>query len=347
MNYCGIDVAMKSSYLYITDGRGRRKAAGEIATSYIALRHRLRPFARGGLKIAIEAGNQTAWIHEALVDLGAEVVVVNPAKVKLIAESRRKTDKIDAKILCELLRLDGLPHPVHMPGRAARELRGLLVARRQLVAARTKICNVVRGLLRQEGICLPSRYLLTFQGWRKLLANEGYSCEHIRPVLEAYFPAFESLTRSIQAMERELARREQADKRAARLRTMPRVGRIASLTFLAAVDDVHRFGSSRKLVSYSGLCPTVRSSGERTEYGSISRQGRAELRVVWVQIAHLVARDTHRETARLRAWYAKVARKRGSKTAIVALARKLLTIAYRLLTDETEYRSALVSCRAA
>ncbi len=81
--------------------------------------------------------------------------MVNPAKVKLIAESRRKTDKIDAKILCELLRLDGLPHPVHMPGPEARELRGLLVARRQLVSARSKLCNVVRGMLRQTGVRLP------------------------------------------------------------------------------------------------------------------------------------------------------------------------------------------------
>jgi transposase len=347
MNYCGIDIAMASSYIHITDERGKKKTSGEIATSYTALRRRLRPFVRNGLKVAIEAGNQTAWIHEALVDLGAEVVVVNPARVKLIAESRRKTDKIDAAILCELLRIDGLPRPVHMPSRLARELRGLLVARRQLISARVKLCNVVRGILRQEGIRLPSRHLLTFKGWRVLLAHEAYTCDHIRPVLEAYFPTFKSLTRSIQAMDRALVRREQADARAARLQTMPRVGRIASLTFLAAVDDVGRFGSSRKLVSYSGLCPTVRSSGERTEYGSISRQGRAELRVVWVQIAHLVVRDRHRDTARLRAWYAKVARKRGTKTAIVALARKLLSIAYRLLTDETEYRSALVSRRAA
>ena len=327
MNYCGIDVAMKSSYLYITDAEGRKKTSGEIATTYMALRHRLRPFVRGGLKIAIEAGNQTAWIYECLVDLGADVTVVNPAKVKLIAESRRKTDKIDAKILCELLRLDGLPHPVHMPCRSARELRGLLVARRQVVSARTKICNVVRGILRQEGIRLPSRYLLTFKGWGSLLEDEGYTCEHIAPILSAYYGSFVSLTRSIQALDKELVQREKQDTRAARLRTIPRVGRIASLTFLAAVDDVGRFGSSRKLVSYSGLCPTVRSSGERTEYGSISRAGRSELRAVWVQIAHQVVRDTHRNTARLRWWYAKVAHKRGTKTAIVAMARKLLTIA--------------------
>jgi len=76
--------------------------------------------------------------------MGAKVTVVNPTKVKRIAESRRKTDKIDAKILCELLRLDGLPCPVHVPGRETRALRGLLVARRQRVSARTKLCNVVQ-----------------------------------------------------------------------------------------------------------------------------------------------------------------------------------------------------------
>jgi hypothetical protein len=69
--------------------------------------------------------------------------------------------------------------------------------------------------------------------------------------------------------------------------------------------------------------------------------------VVWVQIAHLVVRDRHRDTARLRAWYAKVARHRGTKTAIVALARKLLAIAYGVLTDETVYRGSLVGRRAA
>jgi transposase len=294
-----------------------------------------------GLKVAIEAGNQTAWIHDLLVGLGAEVTVVNPNKVKLIAESRRKTDKIDAKILCELLRLDGLPTPVHVPSRQTRELRGLLVARRQLVRARAKLCNVVRGMLRQEGVSLAPRQLGTFVGWQRLLARR-FTHEHLGPVVEAYYGSFVSLTRSIQAMDKQLAVREKQDERAARLQTIPRVGRIASLTFLGAVDDVHRFASSRKLASYAGLCPTVRSSGERTEYGAISREGRSELRAVWVQIAHLVARDRDRSTARLRRWYSKVASHRGKKTAMVALARKLLMIAYRLLYDQTDYRCALV-----
>ena len=320
MFYCGLDVALKSSYLYITDAQGRKKAAGQVATEKAALTERLKPYLRGGLAVALEAGNQSAWLHDLLVELGAQVTVVHPAKVKLIAESRRKTDKIDAQILCELLRLGGLPHPVHIPPPETRALRGLLVARRQLVTARVRLANVARGLLRQEGVRLKAGVLMTFVGWQRWLAQE-YTLSHLKPVLAAYFESFKTLTRSLQALDRQLAQRERTDARAARLKTIPKVGRIAALTFLAAVDQVDRFPSSRKLVGYSGLAPTVRSSGERTQYGAISRQGRAELRGVWVQIAHLVARDTGRATAPLRKWYSRVAYQRGKKTAIVALAR--------------------------
>jgi len=320
MFYCGLDVALKSSYLYITDAQGRKKAAGQVATEKAALTERLKPYLRGGLAVALEAGNQSAWLHDLLVELGAQVTVVHPAKVKLIAESRRKTDKIDAQILCELLRLGGLPHPVHIPPPETRALRGLLVARRQLVTARVRLANVARGLLRQEGVRLKAGVLMTFVGWQRWWAQE-YTLSHLKPVLAAYFESFKTLTRSLQALDRQLAQRERTDARAARLKTIPKVGRIAALTFLAAVDQVDRFPSSRKLVGYSGLAPTVRSSGERTQYGAISRQGRAELRGVWVQIAHLVARDTGRATAPLRKWYSRVAYQRGKKTAIVALAR--------------------------
>ena len=346
MFYCGMDIASKSSYLYVATKSGRKVASGEVETTRKGFEKRLRRYVTDGLAIAIEAGNQTAWIYDVLVAMGAKVTVVNPTKVKLIAESRRKTDKIDAKILCELLRIDALPCPVHMPGKPARALRGLLVARRQLISARTKLCNVVRGMVRQEGTLLPARALSTLIGWKQLLGN-GFNQPHLAVVVAAYFESFKALTASIRDINRELAQCERKDTRAARLQTMPQVGRIASLTFLAAVDDPKRFPSSRKLVGYSGLAPTVRSSGERTEYGSISREGRRELRGVWVQVAHLVAIDTSKATQPLRTWFNRVARRRGKKTATVALARRLLVIAYHLLCDETVYDATRLKRRVA
>jgi transposase len=94
VNYCGIDLGGVSSYVYVTTDRGRKLWSGPVETSKEALEARLRRFRREGLSVAIEAGNQTAWVYEVLVAMGAEVTVVNPNKVKLIAESRRKTDKV-------------------------------------------------------------------------------------------------------------------------------------------------------------------------------------------------------------------------------------------------------------
>jgi len=220
--YCGLDVAMVSSYLHVSDEKGKRLVSGPVATESGALRQRLGRFVPEGLKVAIEAGNQTAWLHEALSEMGAEVTVVNPTRVKLIAESRRKTDKIDAKLLCELLRLDGLPCPVHMPCRRARELRGLLAARRKLISARTKLCNVVRGVLRQEGIRLPARGLSTHAGWDRLIVRR-YSHVHLQPILRSYYLSFQALTVSLKDLDAELARYEREDTRATRLKTMPGV----------------------------------------------------------------------------------------------------------------------------
>lgn len=346
MRYCGIDIASLSSFIYVCDADGKKMVARGVETEKGAFGAILKPHLKGGLKIAIEAGNQTAWIYECLVGLGAEVTVVNPNKVKAIAESRRKTDKIDAKLLCELLRLNALPHPVHMPSQASRELRGLLVARRQLIRARARLCNVVRGMLRQDGIRLPARSLNTLKAWNGLL-KATYKSTHLPLILKAYYGSFLALTYSIRELDRELAARAGTDPRIELLKTMPLVGPVAALTLVAAIDDVERFSSSRKLISYSGLAPTVRQSGERCEYGSISREGRREIRAVWVQIAHLVAHSDKPPAQPLRRWFLRVANRRGKKTATVALARRLLCVAFQMLKSGEVYDAKHLKKKAA
>jgi len=341
MNYCGIDIGGLQSYLYLTDKDGRKKKAGYVDTTASALEENLGPYLRGGLSVAIEAGNQTAWIHDKIKSLGAKVWVVNPKKVKLIAESRQKTDKVDAKVLCELLRLKGLPRPVHMPGQETRSLRGLLAARRQLVTARVKLVNTVRGFLRQEGVRLQSKGLASLKRWHELM-GKTYKAAHLPVVLEAFYPSFLQLTRSIQQLEREIRQVERNDARARRLKTIPGVGWVSALTFLSAVDTIQRFPSSRKLVGYSGLAPTVRESSERTQYGPITREGRKEIRGTWVEAAHRVVTNRSSEARPLQKWYWKVAKRRGSKTAIVALTRKLLTVAYQMLKQGKDYDPALI-----
>lgn len=336
MRYCGIDLGGMSSYACVQDERGTKLWAGWVPMTATDLTQFVKRYGRSGLRIAIEAGNQTAWVHDVLVAAGAVVTVVHPKRVKLIAESRAKTDKIDSKTLCDLLRLDGLPTPVHMPGVEIRGLRGLLVARRKLIQSRTGLSNLVRGMLRQEGTQLPAGALSTKAGWQRVL-GQGFAHDHLLHIVANFHEVFLATCRAIRELDAQLAEYERKLAAVRRLQSMPRVGRIAALTFVSAVDDVNRFSSSRKLVSYSGLAPTVRQSGSRTTHGSITREGRRELRSVWVQIAHQVVRDQSKATQPLRTWYRRVAKKRGKKTALVALTRRLLVVAYQLLKQETDY----------
>jgi len=165
---------------------------------------------------------------------------------------------------------------------------------------------------------------------------------HWQVVLEAYFQGFLHLTGSIRKLEKELAVAEKGDDRARRLKTIPGVGWVCALTFLSAVDKVQRFPSSRKLIGYSGLAPTVRESSERTQYGPITREGRKEIRGTWVEAAHRVITNRSTDAKPLQKWYWKVAKRRGSKTAIVALTRKLLTVAYQMLKQGKDYDPALI-----
>jgi transposase len=200
---------------------------------------------------------------------------------------------------------------------------------------------VVRGLLRQEGIRLQAGSLKSPLGWQRLMSRT-YAESHWQVVLEAYFQSFLHLTRAIRQLEKELAKAEKNDERARRLRTIPGVGWVCALTFLSAVDTIQRFPSSRKLVGYSGLAPTVRESSERTEYGPITREGRKEIRGTWVEAAHRVVTQRSTEAKPLQKWYWKVAKRRGGKTAIVALTRKLLTVAYQMLKQEKDYDPGLI-----
>ena len=243
MYYCGLDLATRASYVYVSDPRGKKVIAGPVKTEPAALKKALRRFTRHGLGVAIEAGDQTTWVYDFLCELGAEVTVVNPTKVRAIAESRKKTDKIDAKILCDLLRLQALPPPVHMPSTGARELRSLLMARRRLVELRVRIYNTARGMLRQEGQLLRSRALASRRTWKGILAG-SYRNASIPEVLKELHGVLGELSASIKSAEKKLIEHATNDDRVRLLRTIPGVGVISALTFIACVDEIERFSSS-------------------------------------------------------------------------------------------------------
>lgn len=334
MFYAGIDAHTKSSAICVVDRRGRKVHRCEVLTNAAGFRAGLGKWARRGVTAAVESSGITPWVCELLRTLQVKVVVVNTNRVRLIAESRKKADRVDAETLAELLRLGGLPE-VHPASPEARRLRTELGVRRQLVRQRTALANQVRGLLRGWGVNLPARFLARRGSWGQLAAKE--IPEYVRALLRTMEGVYEQLTRAIRELGDGLEAAAGKDKRVERLRTIPGVGSLSALTLVSAMDDVKRFQRAKQLTSYCGIVPTVRSSGEREQQGSITRQGRSEVRAMWIQAAHSLAQSRQPAARPLQRWFARVAKRRGFRTAIVALARKMLSLAFYLLRDGTCY----------
>ena len=193
MFYAGIDAHTKSSTICVVDRKGRKVSSSTVLTNAEGFRVGLGKWARRGLTAAVESSGITRWVCELLKALKVRAVVVNPNRVRLIAESRKKADRVDAETLAELLRLGGLPE-VHQASPQARRLRAELGVRRQLVRQRTAVANQVRGLVRAWGVNLPARFLGRADGWTQLAERDVP--EYIRAMLPTMQRVYDQLTRA-------------------------------------------------------------------------------------------------------------------------------------------------------
>lgn len=339
MYYAGFDVASKGSYLYVQDDKGRKAEGREIPTTRWAIREAFKRYKSSLIEVAIEAGNQTRWIYDELRKLEIRVYVVNANKVKAIAASKRKTDKIDAKLLSDLLRLGALPQEVIMAEGQTRELRDLMRARQNVVEVNTSMMNYLRGLLRQEGLRLPERVFIQ-RGRLKEEIKEPLP-EHILQIIARYTELIDKMFTEKKKLEAKILLYKNNDIEL--IKSIPGMGEISSRTIESAIGQIKRFKKAKQLTSYCGLVPSVRSSGERVEYGHITREGRSEVRRVGVQCAHAVIRSKSKESLPLRLWHAQIAKRRGYKTAIVALARRLINITFYVLRDKRPYDYTLLT----
>jgi len=339
MYYAGLDIASKESFLYVQNRKGGKVEGRPIFSTRQTIKEAFKKYDHRQIEVAIEAGGSTRWIYDTLKAMGIRVYVVNPNKVKAIAESKRKTDKIDAKLLSDLLRLGALPQEVIMAEGQARQLRDLIQARQKVIDGYTNLMNYLRGLLRQEGISLPARAFNSTETFLKLLKNR--LPEHVRQIIIRYSELFVKMVEEKNNIEQKILHYDNAD--IALMKTLPGIGEISSRTINAAIGCIKRFDRAKKLTSYGGLVPTVRSSGEHTEYGHITREGRSEIRRVAIQCAHALLRSKSVESLPLRKWFENIAMRRGARTAVVALARKMLTIMFYMLRDKKPYDYRLLT----
>jgi len=311
------------------DEEGRIVDRGKVDTMAEALQAVVRRHGLNGVRVALEASTPAFWIRDALVSAGAEVQVTNPYKLRLIAESRQKTDENDAAILAELLRCGGLPRAVYVPPPAIRQLREQLSLRRQLIRIRTQVINGAKASMRRRGERYTARTFHTAISWK----DQDKALSVVGPLQGLWRQVEEERLR----IEKKLNKEWQNDSVIQRLQTIPGVGPIVAYTLVAALGEIDRFKSAEQVSSYAGMIPTERSSGEKVVRGSITHQGRSELCGAMVQAAWAVLRTKRPEAEGLQKRFYKLMFKRGSQIAIVAMARKLLTIAYQVWKSGTVF----------
>jgi len=262
----------------------------------------------------------------------ARVVVVNTKKLKAISEAKAKTDRLDARRLAELL-ASGYLAEVWCPDEQTRALRRYVARRAQLVRQRSRAKNEIGAALQRNLLDRPEVYDLAGKKGRRHL--EGLELpDDERNTVEGCLRQISFLDEEIAEVDRALAKAALDSPEMRRLMTVPGVNLHTAATFIACVGDIDRFEGPRKLVSYLGLDPKVRQSGEEpARYGHISKEGASEARHMLCEAAWIVVRSP----SPLRAFGERITARRGAGIATVAVARKLAVLFWHLLTKEQDY----------
>ena len=330
MRVIGLDVSRTFGEIaYLEDGQVR--AGGRVALQHDALGS----FAQGlrpSDEVVLEATGNTAAIVTALKPHVAKVLIANPLQVRLIAEARVKTDKIDAAILAQLYASGFLPQ-VWMPDDRTLSLRRQVARRSQIVRHRTRLKNEIHAVLAAHLIpqC-PASDLFGHKG-RAWLAQQPLPMDE-RLAVEQRLRELDRLGDDLGAIDKLLCESVLQDEQLKRLLTITGVNCIVAIGLLAAIGDITRFASSAKLVSYFGLNPRVRQSGLRpAQHGHISKVGRAHARAMLVEAAWSAANAP----GPLRAFFLRIRGRRGQQIAAVATARKLAVIAWHVLAGQEDF----------
>jgi transposase len=340
----GLDLGDRSSWYCMLDEAGRVVQEQRGSTTAKALQEAFSkmPYCR----IALETGTHSPWVSRLLSELGHEVIVAHARKVRLIGESRKKDDRLDAQTLARLARIDPeLLGPVrHRSAKAQADLT-VIRARAGLVRARTALVNTIRGLAKSYGERLRSCSVRNMNPEKSATLTP-----ELQKALDPLLVASEALSEQIVEYNRRI---EQMAKdsypQVALLKQMKGVGTLIALTFLLTLEDPHRFRKSRDVGCYLGLQPGRRNSGQSEPQMHISKEGDPYLRTLLVQGAQHILGPFGPDSD-LRRWGLKLAErggKTGKKRAIVATARKLAVLLHHLWVSGEVYEPLRNSNRIA
>ena len=333
-HYAGLDVSLEQTSVCLVDTQGQVVREAKVASEPDALIGFLRAQDLEVARVALEAGPLSQWLHAGLVAAGYESVLLETRHVKAALSAMTvKTDRRDARGIAQLLRL-GWYRPVHAKSASAQEVRSLLTARKLIQGKLLDIESGIRGVLRGFGLKVGAVSRGRFEARiRDLVAGHAM----LGTVVGSMLAARAALQAEFAKLHRSLLVLVRADPVCRQLMSVPGVGAVVAITFRSGVDDPTRFRRSRDVGPHFGLTPRKYQSGEVDVTGSISKVGDRMVRTALYEAASVMLTRTVRMSP-LKSWAMAVARRRGTKKARVALARKLAVVLHRMWVDGTSFR---------
>ncbi len=285
-------------------------------------------------KVVVEATRNWMWFISALQKKGCTVQLAHPFRTKAIVSARIKTDSIDAKTLCDLLRAGLIPQAYIAPSNIL-DNREIGRARISLVHDQTMLKNRIHAIIIKENIKFNGSDLFGVKG-RQWLATQALS-EGAHDVIGVYLTQLDSVQKSITTIEDLIKQKSSSIPEVKLLQTIPGFGTTTAYLLASEIGDVTRFPNSKKFTSYFGIVPRLSQSGNHAYYGRITKVGNPYVRWLLVQAAHRYYRSDH-EAKR---FVDRLSFRSGKKKATVALARKIGVIAYTILKEKRSYKKRL------
>jgi transposase len=331
-----LDVSVKETSVCIVDRAGKVVREVKIATEPEAIRAVLVDDTFAIERIGLEAGPLSQWLYSGLAEAGLPVICVETRHMKAALSAQlNKSDRNDARGIAHMMRV-GLYRPVHVKTLTSQKRRMLLTSRQLLQAKALDIENDLRGTLRNFGLKVGTVGVPKFEARiRELVADDP----DLAVIAEPLLAARRALREQLGVLHCRLLAVVREDEVCRRLMTVPGVGPMVALTFRATVDIPARFKNSKAVGAVFGLTPRRHQSGEIDRMGGISKCGDAMMRKMLFEAAHVMLTRTIRWSW-LKAWGMKIARHRGLKRAVVAVARRMAVIMHRMWADGTEFRWA-------
>jgi transposase len=333
--YVGLDVSLAETAICVLDSDGIIAREGTAPSDPDDIADWLAKLDLAFERVGLEAGATAPWLYNGLRARGLHVICIDPRRLRAMTKTMPiKNDRNDARAIAGCMRV-GWFSIVHVKSNESQEIRMLLCNRRTLQTKQIDIENEIRGTLRVFGIKLAGRVTSgPFEGRVQELVED---LPRLAAMVEPMLVARAALRHQCAVLHKMMLDIVRNDETCRRLMTIPGVGAITAVTYLTTIDNPVRFERSRDVGAHLGLTPKKYASGEVDRNSGISKCGDVAMRTVLYQ-ASLALLTRSKKQSGLRAWGLAVAKRRGLRRAVVAVARKLAIVMHRIWSDGTEYR---------